>query len=301
MSDSDRSEFVALVAVVCTVVVLLIGLGAGAHYNEGQQQQGAQSSRPNLHLLGGSPESYQAICNTPENETQADLCQQWRAAEAATDSARWTQFQFWLGAAGFVGLVITVAYSVRAFRQAQIQANAALRANARATRANVIARELGHAQVRAYMAIGEVNLSWADDEGAPRLAEVKFNWVNRGQSPASQVGLICAVQHVPAGYSEPIVSLAGATAAMDFGTSTVAPDRGLLTYYGDIANTPISAEETQRWLDGETDIVVFCAARYRDVFGVQHIAETCSVLVHRTIKGKNMVNFKTYGHHNRDS
>lgn len=187
MSDSNRSEFVALVAVASTVVVFLLGLWAGGYHYERHEQQTPQSYRPNLSFLEGRPEGYQAICNAPINETQADLCQQWRAAEAATDSARWTQLQFWLGIAGLAGVVATVIYAVKAFRQTVVQAKAAITAN-----------EIAREEQAAWLVVG--NPEFVQVQSTSVIVDgvgvtdqhcfgvkVRFSVTNAGNMPATDV------------------------------------------------------------------------------------------------------------------
>ncbi len=179
MSDSNRSESVALVAVACTIVVFLIGLGAGGHYNKAVQQQSAQSNRPNLHLLEGSPENYQAICDSPVDEGHADLCQQWRSANAAAEGANYTKLQFFLGLGGLAGVVATVIYAVRAFRQTVVQAKAA-------TDANRLASETAEMQLRAYIRAECAGIL----EFSPHRVAGAVRFTNVGNTPAHDVSVL---------------------------------------------------------------------------------------------------------------
>lgn len=92
----------------------------------------------------GNSESYEAICNQPIDHDQADLCQQWRSAERATEIAFYTKLQLAFSLLGIFGLIVTIIYS----RKATIAATNGVRA---AFTANRTAREMGQAQVRAYL------------------------------------------------------------------------------------------------------------------------------------------------------
>lgn len=62
----------------------------------------------------GSRQTYRAICEKPENDTQADLCQQWRVAEETKHQAKWALPQFIASVATVVGLLITIVLTARA-------------------------------------------------------------------------------------------------------------------------------------------------------------------------------------------
>lgn len=64
----------------------------------------------------GSPEVYWAICDQPKHHGQADLCQQWRSAEAANNQVNIGIAQLVLSVCGFVGLLFTIRYTQRTFR-----------------------------------------------------------------------------------------------------------------------------------------------------------------------------------------
>ncbi len=56
-----------------------------------------------------------AGCNPGEDNRQSDLCAQWKAADAAYESARWTRATFWLGFVGlFLGLGTLIAAALAA-------------------------------------------------------------------------------------------------------------------------------------------------------------------------------------------
>lgn len=62
----------------------------------------------------GDSETYRAICEKPKDRDYADLCQQWRVAEAAIEQSYWAQPQFIASALTVLGLVVTIVVSIRA-------------------------------------------------------------------------------------------------------------------------------------------------------------------------------------------
>lgn len=64
----------------------------------------------------GSPDEYRAICQSPRNKEHADLCQQWRTAEAAEKQAEIAVWQLVASAAGVIGLIATIFYTHRTYR-----------------------------------------------------------------------------------------------------------------------------------------------------------------------------------------
>lgn len=128
-----------VIAVVC--IGFAIGLWAGgnqyADQADNQSRTGTYEAQPDLSLLSEETkgaQGYQAICNHPINREYADLCQQWRSAESASQSAGYAQVQMWLSGAGLLGLATTVILSA-------VAAFASIGANKAATSAAVTAEK----------------------------------------------------------------------------------------------------------------------------------------------------------------
>ena len=61
----------------------------------------------------------QQPCRNPQGHDASDLCAQWRAADAAQRSARWSWWQMVFSLAGIVGLVVTLWFNFAAWDQAR--------------------------------------------------------------------------------------------------------------------------------------------------------------------------------------
>lgn len=55
-----------------------------------------------------SPDTYRDICEHPQDRDYADLCQQWRSAKAAEESARWALPQLIANIFTVIGLLVTI-------------------------------------------------------------------------------------------------------------------------------------------------------------------------------------------------
>jgi hypothetical protein len=55
----------------------------------------AATSRPSAYAF-----QYRSPCENPKGHDESDLCAQWKAANAAQDSALWTKWGFWIGVIG---------------------------------------------------------------------------------------------------------------------------------------------------------------------------------------------------------
>jgi hypothetical protein len=67
----------------------------------------------------GNAETYDAICHDPGSKEYADLCQQWRSANAAAQSMQIAQWQLWASWFGVAGLLATISLTFAATRAAQ--------------------------------------------------------------------------------------------------------------------------------------------------------------------------------------
>jgi hypothetical protein len=117
--------------------------------------------------------TYRAICDQPKDVDHADLCQQWRMAEAA-------ERQLWLTALGLAFISLTLFFTARA-------AIAASRAADAARQGNKISRNLFVAEQRPWVSI-EINLSGALTFNSEEvLLPLKLKIENIGRSPAESV------------------------------------------------------------------------------------------------------------------
>lgn len=109
-------------------------------------------------------------CLNPVGQNESDLCAQYRAANAADESARWAKLQFWLSLIGTMGLIGTIILTVRA-------TNAAIQANR-------ISHETAARQLRAY--VFSPRLEWEIRTNLPQEGfhiVIWSAWQNMGQTP----------------------------------------------------------------------------------------------------------------------
>ncbi|MFM5954538.1 MAG: hypothetical protein ACKOPE_09600 [Novosphingobium sp.] len=109
MSRSDWN----IVAALAGLATLLIAFGLGAYvtalnYPQEQRYQSYRytaeqpdQAKPTLAAKADpQPLQYRTPCRQPEGQGESDLCAQWRAANAAEDSALWTKWGVWIGIIG---------------------------------------------------------------------------------------------------------------------------------------------------------------------------------------------------------
>jgi hypothetical protein len=168
---------VALI-VVCVGLGLYIGILAAQHPHLPAEPQQAQTAQ----TIPSSPENiaaadyeiaerihrakYEAECNPANEKRDSDLCAQWKAADAATDAARWTYVGNWIG--GLSGFLVLIAIGL-------------------AYQANRIARSGVEAQLRAWITIKiaeVVGFRMVNDQ--PRF-HIRTVVKNIGQTPAMEV------------------------------------------------------------------------------------------------------------------
>ena len=288
MSRGDRGEFVALVAVVCTVVVFVIGLWSGAYY---QRQYGAHEKyeaargidttdtesfwHNHTPALGG----YEAICDHPSDKDQADLCQQWRSATAAEEVASYTWLGLFFNVVGLLGLGGTVWLARNSILETRI---------------------LGQAQVRAYLMLEQTSIEWGEivTVRSQHTALFSTRWENRGNSPALACNLSTRVYPVrPEDVGMPIPEAGHRFEKLDFGHTDISGS-------GDgawaPAPQPLDEKQVKAWIAGKLAIVVHSCVMYRDVFGKPVKIQACSQAHYlKREEGKSRVQFSTYAHHNR--
>lgn len=170
--------------IVATLVGCLILASVGLWHSQIRLNNSLENGYPSYeHTTQGPTDSkgvavipkpevveYRKPCERTKGRDESDLCAQWRAAKAAENSASLAEWGFWITVAGAFGLFATI-----------IQGRVGL---ARAREANKISREIGEAQVRAYLSVESARL--VVTETMP-FWEVTIK--NSGQSPAAVANL----------------------------------------------------------------------------------------------------------------
>lgn len=125
-------------------------------------------------------------CENPESRDESDLCAQWRAANAAEESATWARIGFFAGLLGLVGLYWQVVLTRRAVED-----------TSEATEAMREANEIAGLGARPWLAFVELKIAWI------RFQRVGTNWSvsasvqvfieNTGGTPAKDVKILCHI------------------------------------------------------------------------------------------------------------
>lgn len=152
-----RSYWLPIIALGGCLTVALVLSGPGRAQNnepiaEQAEHQTEAQEAPDITTLGvgfwegktGNPETYRGICQNPENNTQADLCQQWRTAEAANEQAEYARWQLYASLAGVAGLIVSLFFTGWAAR-------AASRAAVAAEKAVKVTSETAQRELRAFI------------------------------------------------------------------------------------------------------------------------------------------------------
>lgn len=181
MSGSDRSFVLAGVAGITAICISFgIGVYAGAlNYPDEERHQPYRyaSDKPTevdpsaRRSVGGKPLEYRTPCNNPKGRDESDLCAQWRAAQAAEQSALWAKWSFWVGLGGVIGLFWTLYYTRKA-----------VQSTADATRAMTAANS---AQFRPYVTFTPDPTD--DEEEFSDRTKLQLIIKNFGQVPATSV------------------------------------------------------------------------------------------------------------------
>ena len=146
MPRGYRLFFVALAGLVSLAAAFYIGRDYGLYsQKEGYKSYRYASDKPLefdsglIKIPNSKSLEYRAPCEAPKGKDESDLCAQWKAADAAEQSAFWAKWGVWATVAGIVGLIVTI-----------IQGRAGLK---RATDANKIAREAIGIENRAWLSV----------------------------------------------------------------------------------------------------------------------------------------------------
>jgi hypothetical protein len=160
----------------------------GGPRGENKQQNAAQEYRPRrlwaptLDSPIAKPKAgeYEASCAAPKDREEADLCQQWRSAQAAEEIVAVTDSQFWWNIAQVIATVVAAAATAYA-------AWAAAKAATSADASIAVSREVARDQSRAY--VQAQNAFVVHDGG--RKFHVEMVILNSGATPCTWFGYRC--------------------------------------------------------------------------------------------------------------
>lgn len=204
-------------------------------------------------------------CPVGIDDRSSDLCAQWKAADAAAESARWS----WIAGLASIASFIAVLFALRLAQQA-----------------NAIARDTAKRQLRAYIFVEKTELIVSD---VARQASFAIEWRNSGQTPAYRVLSGCdiiiadtgwkgnrEVEFPPSGYSKDNIGPGGVQQILDY-VITLSPD------------------EFIAWKAGSRTLYIFSEVHYDDVFGEGHMTKRRMKAVWNDIKTKIELTTEDFG------
>ncbi len=151
---------------------------------EGKQAAAEQDRQSQLERIATAIEKFpqhetkDSGCQPGQDKRESDLCAQWKAADAAAESAIWTAKMFWAGIAGLFIAAFTLIFAGRA-------AHWAKQAAFETKRSADISWEIGLAQSSPYLTINEGSgfQSSGKDTEIKMFAEI----TNHGPAPAIRI------------------------------------------------------------------------------------------------------------------
>ncbi|MEZ5933883.1 MAG: hypothetical protein R3F54_18425 [Alphaproteobacteria bacterium] len=258
MSDAKvgRCLILALIAFHWAVLSLIQGVKADAqHYTCQYTYCSPLTVHADQTETAPYTADYQRVCDNPQSTEEADLCQQWRMAEAtekmegtAARQLRATYFEI-------AGLLFTVFFTA----WAAIAASKAARA---ANKSISVTRELGQKQIRAYVGIIDAKVH---DFRLGQVVRLDLTMRNSGRSPAYNVR--------PSIFARSVVS--SEHPEFDFASLERGQSRGDVGADGKFGTgclfgKPCSRSFIDRITSGQGKFVVVGRIEYRDVFDESH-------------------------------
>jgi hypothetical protein len=226
-----------------------------------QQAEGAKGS-----------EKQTEPCDPPYSKRYSDLCAQWKAADAASDSAWWAAFAGWFGGLSFLGVLVALGLAFHS---------------------NCIARDTAKRQLRAYVSLLEINPDTIERNDGQFL-ELQIVWTNAGQTPALAVIANCNWQdfdgELPLDFNYPPNPKPDQVDPVPIG-----PGRILISRIPHIPE-PIFRAVRQN----KRRLFIWGWADYRDIFSTKRTKRTefCYELRFDALIGTAKMAFIPYGPHN---
>lgn len=259
----------AALIVVCVGLGLYIGALSSTQNGDGANQRyqaelGVEALSNNAALPQISRgENYNPPCRQGEENRNSDLCAQWKAADAANQSAIWTRTSALvaIAAAVIAGLTLFAAAAAAWFAR---QAARHTESGARAGQAAVDeTRRIGEAQVRAYLSIANVFMGLHN--GKVPVITLRVN--NAGQSPALDFSAKIILYWMDLKKGNLDRQIVGGSGPLLATIPARAENHGLLY---DMKGEFLPSELEQ--LDSGEMVLFLCAnvwLKWRDVFGVE--------------------------------
>jgi hypothetical protein len=238
------------------IVVAFVGfliLAANHAYAKGSDKQAAAESAvaASLQNIASSydqaterakgTEEEEAKCGSEKYGSNTDLCAQWKAADAASDSAWWAWASGIVGIGSLLGVIAALCIALHS---------------------NWIARDTAKRQLRAYLTLGDCSVAVPQQE---HFFDAKIFVTNSGQTPARNV-----IWHTTLEFRRPDDATPFVLRQLDTppSKSIVGPDGSTHTHVR--SRIPLSKRITDEIHAGTAIAWIFGTITYDDVFGERH-------------------------------
>lgn len=225
--------------------LLLVAASSPPQQQSGQPQAQAEQAVANsLNRIAGTLErdneakGYTADCEQGRDNRRSDLCAQWKAADAARESADWTRRAFYLGIAGAVLGLGTLGAAIAAALFAW--------------------RSVTHGRAQLRASFGSKNERVSQESDIKYVA--RMDLFNRGQTPADNVTVSSEAWIVQRRRRETVLSSHPPTYI-----GTIAKD-GMLDLKQDI---PLTAARRRAVKSGRAHLHAEFKVVFHDAFGVR--------------------------------
>ncbi len=184
------------------------------------------------------PDKQAEPCKRGDDRRYSDLCAQWKAADAASESAWWAWAGSFIGLASLVGVLAAIRLTYQA---------------------NQIASNTAQQQLRAYLSVQSAKIILAPNHDNFWVAQMVLK--NSGATPAHDVQFIVVVER---GLAEEVDTLKPQPDWQKASKAAVGPNNEICCSV-DIQG--IQPAEVKGIKDGSYSIMIFGEARYVDAFG----------------------------------
>jgi hypothetical protein len=199
-----------------------------------------------------SPRPYQELCDKPQTNEEADICQQWRMANAAQEQIYWLGRQYKLAQWEIVLLTGSIIVTLLAVIAAAIAARSAQQSVA-------VAQDTARRELRAYVS-GRPNFIVSFSNAIPARAHYEIS--NGGSTPAynlrNAAGIDVFPYPLPKDFKFPDVEVVKDNSVTLFSAS---PLQGIIS-----ARRVFTDDEISRVLSGECRLYVWGTIIYEDIF-----------------------------------
>jgi hypothetical protein len=248
-----------------------------ADQNSAEYTRNTYAPEANRCLLRFVTSESQADCIAEASNKERNYRRDEQDLAAQKTSAIWA---YLMGSAALIGMILSAFGVFLVWRTFS------------ATReANLIAREIGEAQVRAYLSEEKTFFEW--EGNLDQKFKASHVWKNSGQSPA--LNCLSFVDHVIVGFDEEetfIGSFTNLPSSQRVGHSCASGQRV------NLEGQFIGIIDLNDLADKKKKLILYSAVAYVDVFKNKHLAESCHIAIFPDDGDAEKILFRTYRYHN---